>query len=127
MSKAEIAEEFHFVDRQADYYGNGARYLNLIIYNQNKTYSLTQLGETVFSQSLQQRQIELVRIILSHEPFNIVMKDYIEQGTCPSSKRVQELIKDCDLYKVSKDKDTFKRRCSTVIRWINWILDRVDA
>lgn len=28
MSKAEIVEEFRFVDRQADYYGNGARYLN---------------------------------------------------------------------------------------------------
>ncbi len=108
-------------------YENIFNFRKIIVYNKNKTYSLTQLGEKVFSQSLQQRQIELVRIILSHEPFNIVMKDYIEQGTCPSSKRVQELIKDCDLYKVSKDKDTFKRRCSTVIRWINWILDRVDA
>lgn len=127
MSKAEIVEEFRFVDRQADYYGNGARYLNLITYNDNKTYSLTELGETVFSQSLQQRQIELVSIILSHKPFNIVMRDYLEQGTYPSSQRVQELIKDCDLYNVSKEKNTFKRRCSTVLRWINWILDRVDA
>lgn len=126
MSKAEISEEFHFVDRQADYYGNGARYLNLIVYNQNKSYSLTQLGESVFSQSLQQRQIELVRIILSHEPFNIVMRDHIERGEYPSPERVLELLKDYDMYNVNRESNTFKRRCSTVKGWINWIFDRVD-
>lgn len=127
MSKAEIAEEFHFVDRQADYYGNGARYLNLIVYNENKSYSLTPLGEKVFSKSLQQRQIELVRIILSHEPFNIVMKDHIEQGEYPSPERVLELLRDYDMYNVNRESKTFKRRCSTVKGWINWIFDRVDA
>lgn len=127
MSKAEISEEFHFVGRQAAYYGDGARYLNLIAYNKNQTYSLTQLGETVFSQSLQQRQIELVRIILSHKPFNIVMRDYIKQSECPSYKRVLELLKDYDMYNVDKEGATFKRRCSTIRRWVNWILERVEV
>lgn len=126
MSKAEISEEFHFVDRQAAYYGEGAIYLNLIVYNKNKTYSLTQLGEKVFSQSLQQRQIELVRIILSHKPFNIVMQDYIEQSECPSTKRIIELLKDYDMYNVNSEGSTFKRRCSTVKGWVNWILERVE-
>ncbi|WP_296405430.1 hypothetical protein [Psychrobacter sp.] len=127
MSKPAIAEEFHFVVRQADYYGNGGRYLNLITSNPDKSYSLTQLGESIFSQSLQQRQIELVRIILSHKPFNIIMRDYIEQGDYPSHERVEELLKDYNMYKVNKQKITFKRRCSTVKGWINWIFDRVEA
>ena len=126
MSKLEISEEFHFVDRQAAYYGAGAIYLNLIVYNKNKTYSLTQLGEKVFSQSLQQRQIELVRIILSHKPFNIVMQDYIEQNECPSIERIVELLKDYDMYNVNAEGSTFKRRCSTIKGWVNWILGRVE-
>ena len=125
MSKAEVSEEFRFVGRQAAYYGDGARYLNLIVYNKNKTYSLTPVGEKVFSQSLQQRQIELVRIILSHKPFNIVMRDYIEQTEYPSTKRIVELLKDYDMYNVKKE-TTFRRRCSTIKSWVNWILERVE-
>lgn len=125
MSKIDISEEFGFVLRQAGYYGTSARYLDLVSY-ENQKYSLTKNGERIFGLPLMQRQFELVSLILSHEPFNIVMKDYLQQSARPSVDRIKDLIKNCKLYKVGKDKTTFGRRCSTVISWIDWIFDRVD-
>jgi hypothetical protein len=125
MSKVDISEEFGFVLRQAGYYGASARYLDLVSY-ENQKYSLTQNGERIFGLPLIQRQFELVSLILSHEPFNLVMKDYLQQSARPSIDRIKDLIKDCKLYKVGKDKTTFGRRCSTIISWIDWIFDRVD-
>lgn len=125
MTKAEVSEEFGFVIRQANYYGTSTNYLDLTTYENNK-YSLTKKGEKIFRLPLQQRQLELVSLILSHEPFNIVMKDYLQQGERPSIDRIQELIRHCKLYNVGKETTTFPRRCKTVISWIDWIFDRVD-
>lgn len=126
MTKAEIAEEFGFVIRQSGYYGTSTNYLDLTTY-ENKKYKLTKKGEKIFGLPLQQRQFELVSLILAHEPFNIVMRDYLQQGERPSTNRIQELIKDCKLYNVGKETTTFSRRCKTVISWIDWIFDRVDV
>jgi len=127
MSKEDIAKEFRFVPRQADYYGNSAKYFNLVIYSKDKKYSLTSIGESIFSKPIEQRRFELISLILKYEPFNIVMKSYLDNGVCPTVDEVKILIKDCELHKVGKDSTTFGRRCSTVIRWTNWILDRVEV
>lgn len=127
MSKEEIAKEFRFVPRQADYYGNSALYFNLVNYSEDKRYNLTDLGEKIFSKPIEQRQFELVSLIMKYEPFNIVMKSYLTNGVCPTVEEVKSLIKDCKLHGVGKDKTTFGRRCSTVITWTNWILDRVEV
>ena len=126
MSKEDITEEFGFVHRQASYYADSARYLGLLDYV-DKKYILTELGEKTFSKPLKQRQFELAKIILSHEPFNIVMANYLDKGVSPSTEEIKELIYHCKLYNVGKERSTFGRRCSTVKSWINWILDRVDV
>ena len=125
MSKKDISEEFGFVIRQAGYYGSSARYLDLVSY-ENQKYRLTDNGERIFGLPLIQRQFELVSLILSHEPFNLVMQDHLKQSERPTIDRIKYLVKDCKLYKVGKDKTTFGRRCSTIISWIDWIFDRVD-
>lgn len=125
MSKKDISEEFGFVIRQAGYYGASARYLDLVSY-ENQKYSLNKNGERIFGLPLIQRQFELVSLILSHEPFNLVMQDHLKQSERPTIDRIKYLVKDCKLYKVGKDKTTFGRRCSTIISWIDWIFDRVD-
>lgn len=126
LSKREISEEFGFVIRQAGYYGSSARYLDLVSYDGQK-YRLTEKGEEIFSLPLMQRQFELVSLLLSHEPFNIVMKDYLKESSRPTVRRVKELIADCKLYNVGKETTTFGRRCSTVISWIDWVFDRVEV
>ncbi|MCG3878114.1 hypothetical protein [Psychrobacter sp. Ps6] len=126
MSKEEIAEEFRFVPRQADYYGNSAKYFGLVNYSNDKKYSLTSLGKNILGKPIEQRQFDLVSLIMKYKPFNLVMKSYLDNGSCPSVDEVKLLIKDCDLHGVGKDTTTFGRRCSTVISWTNWILDRVE-
>lgn len=126
MSKEEIAEEFRFVPRQADYYGNSAKYFGLVNYSNDKKYSLTSLGKSILGKPIEQRQFDLVSLIMKYKPFNLVMKSYLDNGSCPSVDEVKLLIKDCDLHGVGKDTTTFGRRCSTVISWTNWILDRVE-
>ena len=76
---------------------------------------------------IEKRQFELVSLIMKYEPFNIVMKSYLTNGVCPTVEEVKSLIRDCKLHGVGKDKTTFGRRCSTVITWTNWILDRVEV
>lgn len=126
MTKLQVTEEFGFVPRQAEYYGNSARYLGLVQYV-DKEYTLTPIGEKIFSKPLKQRQFEIVKLILSREPFNIVMKYYLDKGHCPTKDEVKALTENCKLYGVGKNTSTFGRRCSTIISWINWILDRVEV
>lgn len=126
MTHSDISEEFGFVIRQASYYGTSIRYLGLATY-ENRKYRLTKQGEYIFKLPLKQRQFEIVSLILSHEPFNIIMKEYLLQGKRPSKERTMHLIRNCKLYNVGKNTTTFPRRCSTILSWIDWIFDRVDV
>lgn len=123
--KEEITQNYDFNSRQTDYYSNAAKYLGLINYNLSDGCFLTQEGERIFNLSIIDRQLEFVKIILSHGAFNDTLKHYFENGNTPSKDEIVEIMKRSELYHVDSDV-TYKRRASTVLSWVNWIIELAE-
>lgn len=88
-------------------------------------YKLSSIGEETMKMKYVQRQLEFVKLILSHKVFNISFKQFLCAGSPPSKKEVVALMKKCNLYNI-KSEETFERRASTIISWIDWIINIVQ-
>ena len=122
-SKSDITEHYAFDERQADYYANAALYLGLLERrneNRNKIYELSKKGKTILRMNYKKRQLSYCECILSHEIFNIMLKQYFNSGYMPSNEDIIIAMKNCGLYKINSE-ETFKRRASTIKGWLNWI------
>lgn len=124
FNKYGIAKIYNFDERQSDYYANAGVYLGLIqryrkgsIYN----YKLSNLGKQIFRLPLRSRHLRVAELILSHEPFRRTLKNYIDNANIPSKEEVMDIMRHCELYRMSEN--LYYRRSSTVISWINWILN----
>lgn len=124
MSKEEITQNYDFAHRQTDYYSNAARYLGLICEGSKEHeigYTLTQEGIRIFNSPLIGRQLEFVKLILSHAVFKSTLELYFRKYNIPTKDEVVEIMREHQLYKIASEK-TYRRRASTVISWINWIV-----
>lgn len=132
LSKEDITQNYdfgsHFDPRQADYYSNAGRYLGLIENvqeNGKRGCVLTRAGLHLFSISVIERQLEFVKLILSHRAFNSTLKLYFEKSDIPSKDEVVEIMKESALYNIDSE-ETYRRRASTVSSWINWIFELIE-
>lgn len=128
ISKEDITRNYDFDHRQTDYYSNAARYLGLIEIrreNQQIGCTLTQEGIRIFNLPIVERQLEFVRLILSRAAFKNTLKLYFDKGDVPTKDEVIEIMKDARLYNIDSEQ-TYRRRASTVISWINWILELIE-
>ncbi|KAA6308228.1 hypothetical protein EZS27_040093, partial [termite gut metagenome] len=128
LSKEEITQNYDFDARQTDYYSNAAKYLGLI---ENKTENgqigcmLTKIGLRIFSLSIIDRQFEFVKLILSHTAFKKTLQQYFDKGNTPSKDEVIGIMKHSKLHNVDSEA-TYRRRASTVISWVNWIIELIE-
>lgn len=128
ISKEDITHNYDFAHRQTDYYSNAAKYLGLIegrCENQQIGCTLTQDGNRIFNLPIIERQLEFVRLILSRAAFKNTLKLYFDKGDVPTKDEVIEIMKDARLYNIDSEQ-TYRRRASTVISWINWILELIE-
>lgn len=128
ISKDYITQNYDFDHRQTDYYSNAAKYLGLIdvIYNNKKIgCKLTNEGNRIFNLPIIERQLEFVKLILAHKAFKNTLELYFNKGNVPTKDEVVEIMKDAKLYNIDSEQ-TYKRRASTVISWINWILELIE-
>ena len=124
ISKDEITQNYDFDHRQTDYYSNAARYLGLVdIVRENRQVGcvLTPEGSRIFNLPIIERQLEFVKLILGHTAFQNTLKLYFDKGDVPTKEEVVEIMKHSKLHNIDSEQ-TFGRRASTVISWINWIL-----
>lgn len=125
MTSDEIIELMKFTSRQRDYYFNAGRYLGLfqkIKEDKVTKYGLTNTGVSVFKKSYKERQLELVKLILSHRIFRDLFAEIVETGDIPSSKRVVELELEYNVCSMN----VASRRATSVIGWLNWIFNLVN-
>jgi hypothetical protein len=129
LDKDFITSNYNFDARQTQYYTTAAMYLGLVEKYvgegkpfPNIKFTLTSKGQKIMKMPYKQKYLALVKCILEHGAFNQVLKEYFENGYPPEQERVIEIMKRSNLYNV-KEESTFFRRSSTVIRWIDWILD----
>ena len=128
LSKEEITQNYDFDHRQTDYYSNAAKYLGLVESTRRNGQVgcvLSTQGFRAFSLSIVERQLEFVRLILSHRAFNGALRLYFEKSDVPSKEEIVEIMKSSGLHRVSTD-STYERRASTISSWINWILELVE-
>lgn len=128
LSKDNITEKYAFDSRQSDYYTNAARYLGLVnkINKDSKSiYNLADKGTSILKLNYKQRQLALCERILIHEVFSKVLSSYFQNGTMPSRSRIIQFMKESHLHNISSD-ETYNRRASTIIHWINWIVGLIN-
>jgi hypothetical protein len=130
ITKEEITQSYDFDARQTDYYSNAGKYLGLLQTGRDSLSGqiccyLTQKGKQVFSINLIDRQKEFMKIIVSHSAFNQTLKLNFENGEMPTKENIVEIMKKSKLHKVGSD-STYFRRASTIIGWINWIMNQIE-
>lgn len=125
MTSEEIIELMKFTTRQRDYYFNAGKYLGLfqkLKEDKVRKYGLTNIGVAVYKKSYKERQLELVKLILSHRIFRDLFEEILETGVIPDKGRVVELELEYNVCSI----DVASRRATSVISWLNWIFNLVN-
>jgi hypothetical protein len=128
MYKEEVTQNYDFEYRQANYYSSAGRYLGLVDTGQQNRQAvcfLTEKGKRMFTLPFYDRQIEFIKIILSHAVFKETLKICLRNGEMPDKNEIVEIMKRSKLYNVNSS-STYFRRASTVTGWLNWILNQIE-
>lgn len=128
-SNYDFTEKASFDPRQVDYYTNAAIYLGFISKNKDKDdnifYNLTETGKSLFKLHISERQLKFIGAILEHAVFKKAIELYLQKADIPVRYEVVSIMKESNLYNVNSE-STFERRASTVISWINWIINLIE-
>lgn len=119
-SKDEIAELMEFDVRQADYYFNAGRYLQIMEYTEEDGQilrTLSQVGEKLLDGSYRHRQLTMVSLLFEHHLFHELFK--ISYPTGKLSKN--DILDVMEKYNSRENLTTRSRRSSTIKNWIEWI------
>lgn len=129
MTKQDITSEYAFDERQTNYYTDAGRYLGLIdkVHDEdgNILFLLSACGRHIMNLEYKERQLALVTQILMHRVFNETLKLHLQCGEMPDKQTIIQIMRDSNLYRVEAD-STYWRRSSTVIGWVNWILETIE-
>lgn len=127
LTLVEIAALYSFDERQSRYYTDVGRYLGLI--DKIKTdegikFFLTNEAKRLLKLKYKERQLLFIEKILSHQAFYETFKMTVDTFEVPHSSEIVKIMKKSNLYNVKKE-STFKRRSSSIIGWVKWILDLI--
>lgn len=124
----DFKERDSFEMRQVDYYTNAAIYLGFVKkvnVNDKQVFELTDAGYALFgTNSIVERQVKFIQTTLAHSVFNKTLALYLQKAEKPTKDEIVEIMKESHLYKVNSE-STFRRRASTVLSWVDWILGTV--
>lgn len=125
LTNDEITSNYDFDARQTNYYTDACRYLGLVDKRRAEgavNYFLSDRGRGLFKLSIKERNLKLTEWILEHKPFYLTFKRFLELVKMPNKTEVTEIMKKSALYNV-RSEETYKRRASTIVGWLNWIMD----
>lgn len=93
LTKDKITTEYAFDVRQTDYYVSAGVYLGFFerLYG-GSGYALTNKGREIMKLDPKRKNLELVRAILSHRIFNIVLSEYLTRSERPDRERIIAII-----------------------------------
>lgn len=128
LDREYITDNYDFNVRQTNYYTDAGRYLGLINKKQEDgviIYFLTPSGQNLFNLSIIDRQRKFIELILSHLAFNKTLNLYLSKSEAPRKDEVVDIMKESNLYNIESE-TTLNRRSSTILSWLNWILDQIE-
>lgn len=121
MPLEQISETYDFDPRQARYYTSAGNYLGLL-YKKEDTgcFSLTENAIQIFKSSIFNRQLGLIKTVLSHVVFNRCLRLFLQQNNNINKEQIVSIMKEEPLYKIQSD-STYYRRAATILSWLNWM------
>ncbi len=63
--------------------------------------------------------------MLSKKAFNATLALYFQKASMPTIDEIVVIMKEANLNNVNSDK-TFYRRASTILGWVNWIVEQIE-
>ncbi len=117
LSALDISEIYEFDIRQANYYLSAAEYLGFVVKDNN--YKLSDYGKKIMTLSHKNKNLEIVKSILSHRPFYYALESYIKDFEF-DTEGIANVINEC---RNELNMTTAKRRTSTVVSWSKWIIE----
>lgn len=118
LSAIEVSELYEFDIRQANYYLAAGEYLGLI--EKDNNYTLSPLGKSIMIMNHKNKNLEIIKLVLSHKPFYLAFEQYINNFDFDNIKIAEEIYKSREEI---NSMVTAERRTSTVISWIKWIIE----
>lgn len=116
---AQIADFMEFDPRQSNYYSAAGEYLGLFDRSTRNLTKLSELGRQVLAMPYKQRQLTFVRQMLKHEIFYRLIGSLLQSKEISSLEIVQKIMNELS---ICSSPATARRRASTVINWMRWIL-----
>lgn len=117
--KQEIARYYEYDERQSDYYGNAARYLEFLE-KKNGSLVLSKLGRNFVANSRSERIRMLAVQMLSRKPFRESFELFLTRGGLDPYSLKEIIMKSAGVNEI-----TAARRAQTVTRWISWLREYV--
>ncbi|MCG1340621.1 hypothetical protein NUT36_08340 [Staphylococcus epidermidis] len=115
----EISEIMSFTPRQANYYFNAGRYLELFKKKNNKNKMeiyLTPLARQIYKMKYKDKQLAIISQIFKHKIFRICYEKILENGRMISKYEIAKLLTKNNIVEKSS-----VRRAQTVVAWFKWI------
>lgn len=125
----DIALNNNFTLRQAGYYSNAARFLELVVKNDDSTYSLSEVGENFIKATRKERNLTIARQMLQYERYNIVFKEALKRHGKMTRGIAYEALVEADYYERYNDKygdSTRERRAGTTSSWVKHLFELID-
>lgn len=119
MKTSEIAELYEFDERQGNYYSAAARYLGFVENKQGK-YRLTEYGKQLMKMNHKNKNLEIVKAIISHKPFYLALQQYMKNSEINNKEIAKAILDESPNVNSS---ETANRRAQSVASWIRWIVN----
>jgi hypothetical protein len=81
-------------------------------------------SKKVMTLPFKEKYLSLVESILKHKVFHQALIRYFEKLSPLDKREVIEIMNSADIHNVNSS-NTIDRRASTVLKWMDWILDLV--
>lgn len=122
-SQADLASIYEFDKRQADYYGNAARFLGLLERGGPGAFSLSEAGHRFLVSPLPRRNVLLAERIASLPVYRAALAWMLEHHALPDYRAVAEWIAEA----TGLSGATAQRRSATVLRWMQWLANAFEV
>jgi hypothetical protein len=122
-SQTDIAKLYDFDKRQADYYGNAARFLGLLDRSGRGAFSLSGSGRVFLTSPLPRRNVFIAERIASLPVFRAALVWTLEHQALPDYRAVAEWIAET----TNLSGATAQRRSATVLAWTQWLANTFGA
>jgi hypothetical protein len=125
LNSNEVTKNDKAWGQQINYYTDAGRYLGLIDKQRDDgeiVFSLSERGQKIVRSKYKARQLRLVEAVLRHRVFNETLRLLYKRSEMPQVNDIVGIMKKFGLYRV-KAESTLRRRASTVVSWISWILE----